>query len=386
MRRAILHVDMDAFYAAVEQRDDPALRGRPLVVGGASKRGVVCAASYEARRFGVRSAMPMVRAHALCKELLVVPPDFAKYSAVSDQVFGIFGAFTPEVEGLSLDEAFLDVTRSQALFGAPRAQGEAIQRRVLEETRLTCSVGVSEVKFAAKIASDLKKPGGLVEVPEGRVREFLAQLPATKLWGVGPRTAEILARLRLHLIGDVARADPRELERALGSSGPWLHGLANGIDDRAVEPDRAAKSVGAEETFEEDLVDLPDLLPFVHEQALRIGARLRRGRLTAGTLSVKVKYSDFQIASRQAALDERTDDGTALYRAAAALLPKLVVGGRPIRLTGLSASDLGGPARQPGLFDAEAQKRARLNRSLDAIAARFGDGAVQPADLLGKKR
>ena len=163
MRRAILHVDMDAFYASVEQRDDPSLQGKPLVVGGTSRRGVVCAASYEARRFGIRSAMPMARAHALCKDLLVVPPDFKRYSAVSEQVFGIFGAFTPEVEGLSLDEAFLDVTHSQQLFGAPRAQGEAIQRRVLEETRLSCAVGIAEVKFAAKIASDLKKPGGLTE-------------------------------------------------------------------------------------------------------------------------------------------------------------------------------------------------------------------------------
>ena len=385
MRRAILHVDMDAFYASVEQRDDPSLRGRPLVVGGPSRRGVVCAASYEARRFGIRSAMPMGRAHALCKELVVVPPDFARYAAVSEQVFGIFGAFTPEVEGLSLDEAFLDVTRSQALFGAPRAQGEAIQRRVREEVRLSCAVGIAEVKFAAKIASDLKKPGGLVEVPEGRVRDFLAPLPASKLWGVGPRTAEVLTRLRLHLIGDVARADRRELLRALGSTGEWLHDLANGIDDRAVVPDRAAKSVGAEETFEDDLTEAEDLLPFLHQQALRIGARLRRGGLTAGTLSLKIKYADFQIASRQSALDDRTDDGAALYRAAATLLPKLAQG-RPIRLTGLSASDLGAAAPQLSLFDAETQKRDRLNRSLDAIAAKFGEGAVKPADLLGKKR
>ena len=385
MRRAILHVDMDAFYASVEQRDDPSLRGRPLVVGGASRRGVVCAASYEARKFGVRSAMPMARAHALCKDLIAVPPDFQRYAAVSEQVFGIFGAFTPEVEGLSLDEAFLDVSRSQTLFGPARGQGEAIQRRVREELRLGCSVGLAEVKFAAKIASDLRKPNGFVEVPEGQVAAFLAPLPATRLWGVGPRTAEVLEKLRLRTIGDVARADRQDLERALGSSGPWMQDLARGLDDRGVEPDRQAKSIGAEETFEDDLVEHEDLLPLIHEQALRVAARLRRSGLTAGTVSLKVKYSDFQGVTRQAPLDPRSDDGTALYHAAAALLPKLAAG-RQIRLTGVSASDLGPAGSQLRLFDAQEQKRSRLNRSLDAIAAKFGEGAVAPADVQSKAR
>lgn len=383
MRRAILHVDMDAFYAAVEQRDDPSLRGKPVAVGGPSRRGVVCAASYEARKFGVRSAMPMLRARALCKELLVVPPRFQVYGTVSEQVFGVFGAFTPEVEGLSLDEAFLDVSRSQALFGAPVAQAREIKRRIREATGLTASVGIAEVKFAAKIASDLQKPDGLVEVPEGRVREFLAPLPAGRLWGVGPRTGEALERLRLRTIGDVARADPQELERALGSAGPWLHDLANGLDPRGVEPDREPKSVGAEETFEDDLLDLEELRPFLHEQALRVAARLRRAGTTAGTLTVKVKYADFQSVSRQGPLPQRSDDGGALYHAALALIPPLLV--RPVRLTGLSASDLGAPAQQLGLFDAAARKRRALNQSLDAIASRFGRGAVLPADLLGRK-
>jgi DNA polymerase IV len=358
MARAILHVDMDAFYASVEERDDPALRGRPLVVGGASRRGVVCAASYEARKFGVRSAMPMTRAHALCKELVVVPPDFHKYAAVSEQVFGIFHGYTPEVEGLSLDEAFLDVTRSQSLFGPARGIGEAIQRKVREETRLGCSVGLAEVKFAAKIASDLRKPNGFVEVPQGGVQEFLAPLPVSRLWGVGPRTEE-------------------------GSSGPWMQDLALGLDERGVEPDRQAKSIGAEETFEEDYTELADLLPMVHEQALRVAARMRASQLTAGTLSVKVKYSDFQIASRQGPLDPRTDDGAALYRAASALLEKMATG-RPIRLTGVSASDLGPAGAQLRLFDAQEQKRSRLNKSLDAIAAKFGEKAVAPADVATK--
>src|ERR1700730_3476632 len=370
MERGILHADMAAFYASVEQRDDPRLRGKPVAVGGASRRGVVCAASYEARPFGVRSAMPMGRTLRLCPQLIVVPPDFTKYSAVSDQVFEIFHSFTPEVEGLSLDEAFLDVTHSQTLLGAPRDQALGIKARILERTRLTASVGIAEVKFAAKIASELCKPDGLLEVPRGQVREFLAPLPATRLWGVGPRTDEQLQRLGLRKIGDVAQADVAYLEAQLGSAGPWLHDLANGIDPRAVEPDTAAKSVGAEETFEVDL-EGEDLLPFIHEQALRVGARLRRAGIQARSVHLKVKYGDFRVETRQETLAVR-------------LLGK--VDAHPIRLTGVHAGDLRTAAPQLGLFDEGRRKRDRLNRSLDAIAEKFGTGAVLPADLLAARK
>ena len=382
MERAILHVDMDAFYASVEQRDDPALRGKPVAVGGASRRGVVCAASYEARPFGVRSAMPMVRALRLCPGLVVVPPRFERYAEVSDQVFDVFHSFTPEVEGLSLDEAFLDVTRSISLLGAPLEQARKIRARIQERTQLTASVGLSEVKFAAKIASDLCKPDGLLEVPRGQVRAFLAPLPATRLWGVGPRTDEILQRLGLRKIGDIARADRSFLEAQLGSLGPWLHDLANGLDARAVEPDTEAKSVGAEETFEDDL-EGEELLPFLHEQSLRVAARLRRAKLRARTVQLKVKFADFRVITRQETLPSPTDDGLVLFRVVSRLLGKLE--SRPIRLTGVHAGDLGGGEGQLGLFDAEAKKRARLNRSLDAIAEKFGASAVLPADLLRKK-
>ncbi len=389
MGRAILHVDMDAFYASIEQRDDPALRGKPVAVGGTGRRSVVCAASYEARPFGVRSAMPMMRARALCKELIVVPPDFKKYTAASERIFEIFHSFTPEVEGLSLDEAFLDVTRSQELFGSPETIAQAIQQRVRDELRLTCAVGVAEVKFAAKIASDVKKPGGLTTVPPGGVAAFLAPMPVSRLWGVGPKTAEQLEALRLRTIGDVARADRKSLERALGQTGPWLHDLANGIDGREVIADRQSKSIGAEETFEDDLLELEDLLPCVHEQALRVAARLRRAGLRARTLQLKVKFADFQIATRQAPLSPATDDGAALFRAASALLAPLARG-RPIRLTGVSAQNLDASPAQAQLFarqaELEAEKRARLNRSLDRIHERFGSAAVLPADLLKKKR
>ena len=384
MDRAILHVDMDAFYASVEQRDDEGLRGRPVAVGGASRRGVVCAASYEARRFGVRSAMPMARALRLCPDLVVVPPDFSKYSAVSDEVFAVFHEFTPEVEGLSLDEAFLDVTRSQKLLGDAVEQAREIKSRIRQRTRLTASVGVAEVKFAAKIASDLCKPDGLLVVPRGQVRDFLAPLPASRLWGVGPRTDEQLQRLGLRRIGDVARADRSYLEAQLGSLGPWLHDLARGIDDREVEADAAAKSIGAEETFDDDL-EGEDLLPFLHEQSLRVAARLRRAGLKARSVHLKVKFADFRIATRQETLPVATDDGAEIYATVQRLLARTEP--RPLRLTGVHAGDFAGGAPQLGLFDGSRRKRARLNQSLDAIAEKFGSGAVFPADLLaGRKK
>ncbi len=329
--------------------------------------------------------MPMARALRLCPDLLVVPPRFDRYSEVSEEVFRIFHAFTPEVEGLSLDEAFLDVTRSVALHGAPVEQARRIKDRIRAELGLTASVGVAEVKFAAKIASDLRKPDGLVVVPEGGVREFLAPLPVARLWGVGPRTEEVLLRHGLRRIGDVAAADRAQLERELGSLGPWLHDLANGVDDRAVEPEREAKSIGAEETFEEDLRG-DDLLPFIHQQALRVASRLRRAGLRARSVHLKVKFADFRIATRQETLAEPTDDGAEIYAVARRLLGK--VDDRPVRLTGVHAGDLGAPP-QLGLFDRvqpAARKRARLNASLDRIADRFGPGAVVPADLLARKK
>jgi DNA polymerase-4 len=379
--RAILHVDMDAFYASVEQRDDPSLRGKPLAVGGSSRRGVVCAASYEARPFGVRSALPMARALRLCPDLIVVPPRFERYSEVSEQVFSVFHEFTPEVEGLSLDEAFLDVTRSVALHGSPVEQAREIKRRIRERLGLTASVGLAEVKFAAKVASDLRKPDGLVVVPEGGVREFLAPLPASRLWGVGPKTEQVLLHMGLRRIGDVAAADPAWLERELGSTGPWLRDLALGIDPRPVESDREAKSIGAEETFEDDLTG-DALFPFIHEQSLRVAARLRRAGLRARSVHLKVKYADFRIATRQATLAEPTDDGARIFRVAQGLLT--AVEPRPVRLTGVHVSGLG--KAQLALLDAPAQRRSRLNASLDRIAERFGDGAVVPADLLERKR
>ena len=328
--------------------------------------------------------MPMARALRLCPHLVVVPPRFGRYAEVSEQVFQIFHAFTPEVEGLSLDEAFLDVERSIALHGPPEEQARRIKQRIRDELGLTASVGIAEVKFAAKIASDLRKPDGLVVVPEGGVREFLAPLPVSRLWGVGPKTEQVLLARGLKHIGDVAATDRSRLEDELGSLGPWLHDLANGIDERSVEPDREAKSIGAEETFEEDL-EGEDLLPFIHEQALRVASRLRRSGMRARSVHLKVKFADFRIATRQETLADGTDDGAEIYAVARRLLAK--VDPRPVRLTGVHAGDLRG-ATQLGLFEGKepANKRALLNASLDRIAERFGPDAVVPADLLARKK
>jgi len=376
--RKILHVDMDAFYASVEIRDDPRLRGQPVAVGGSARRGVVLAASYEARPYGVHSAMPMARALRLCPGLVVVPPHFDRYVEASEQVFAIFHEFTPEVEGLSLDEAFLDVTRSIALFGSAEEQAAKIKARIRERLGLTASVGIAEVKFAAKVASDLRKPDGLVVVPQGGVAAFLAPLPVSRLWGVGPKTEKVVLALGLRTIGDVAKAEDAWLERELGSLGPWLSALARGIDPRPVEPDREAKSIGAEETFEEDL-EGEDLHPFLHGQALRVAARLRRAGVRARAIHLKVKSATFHTTTRQRTLPEPTDDGALIYTVVRELLTHVPPG--RVRLTGVHASHLGAQLPLP---DGPSGRRIRLNASIDRIHERFGPDALIPADLYEK--
>ena len=377
--RKILHVDMDAFYASVEQRDDPRLRGKPLAVGGSARRGVVLAASYQARPFGVRSAMPMARALRLCPHLLVVPPHFDRYVEASEKVFEIFHEFTPEVEGLSLDEAFLDVTRSLALFGPAEEQAAKIKARIRERVDLGASVGIAEVKFAAKVASDLRKPDGLVVVPEGGVREFLAPLPVSRLWGVGPKTEKVVVGLGLKTIGDVARADEAWLARAR-EPGTLAACARPRHRPRPVEPDREAKSIGAEETFEDDLSG-EDLHPFLHGQSLRVAARLRRAGLRARVVHLKVKSSSFHITSRQRTLPSPTNDGAILYEVVRELLgqvPEVLV-----RLTGVHASGL---VAQLPLLDGPADRRSRLNASIDKIHERFGHDAVFTADLISNRK
>ncbi len=391
MTRTILHLDLDAFYASVEQLDDPSLRGRPVMVGGPSHRGVVCAASYEARRFGVRSAMPTARARKLCPDGVFLAPRFERYGAVSDRVFAIYRRYTPLVEPLSLDEAFLDVTASRALHGTGHDIAVAIKREVRAECGLAVSAGIAEVKLAAKIATDLGKPDGLVEVPPGGVAEFLAPLPAARLWGVGHVTEEALRRIGIATIGDIARTPDAALAEAVGARHARdLRALARGEDAREVVPDDAAKSIGAEDTFGEDVVDVPALERELLAQAGRVGRRLRAAGMVGRVVTLKVKYRDFTLVTRRATLERPTDDDRAVFEAARALLARIDLG-RPVRLTGISVSgfagdadraqlDLFGPAPSEPRDDG---KRRALNAALDRLADRFGEGAVVPADLAG---
>ena len=378
--RAILHVDMDAFYASVEQRDDPALRGRPVIVGGSARRGVVLAASYEVRPFGVRSAMPMARALRLAPDAVIVSPRHDAYADASARVFEILESVTPLVEPLSLDEAFLDVTGSRALFGAPAEIARRLRARIADEVGLPASAGIAEVKLVAKIASDLAKPNGQVEVPPGGGAAFLAPLPVSRLWGVGPKSARTLAAMELETVGDIARRDPAALERRLGPSGRSLWEQANAIDPRPVIPDRDAKSIGAEDTFDEDLSAADALASRIHAQALRVAHRLRHAGVRARTVQLKLKRADFTLITRRATLDEPTDDGQLLYRTAAALLAREPA--RPTRLTGVSAQNLvAANAPQLGMFAPPPTAAQALNRALDAIADRFGAGTVTTADV-----
>ncbi|MHB8878364.1 MAG: DNA polymerase IV [Myxococcaceae bacterium] len=381
VQRAILHVDMDAFYASVEQRDNPKLQGKPVIVGGHPTRGVVLAASYEVRPFGVRSAMPMSRAVRACPHAVVVQPRFTAYAEASEEVFEIFSGVTPLIEPLSLDEAFLDVSASVGLFGAPAKIARELRERIAREVRLPASAGIAEVKFAAKVASDLAKPNGQLEVPVGRTREFLAPLPVGRLWGVGPKTDEVLKGLGLRTIGEVANHQVEWLFQRLGDLGRHLWELSNGIDEREVVPDRGAKSIGAEDTFHEDLEGAAPLEPHLHAQALRVGRRLRRAGVKTRVVQLKLKYSDFTTVTRRATLDSPTDDGQRLYREAVSLLSRAPLDQR-VRLTGVSAQDLGGAEQLP-LFDGGEKRRGALNAALDRIADKYGRAAVITADLAG---
>ncbi|HEY1250139.1 MAG TPA: DNA polymerase IV [Thermoanaerobaculia bacterium] len=335
--RKILHLDMDAFYASVEQRDDPSLRGRPVAVGGRPEsRGVVCAASYEARKFGVRSAIPMARAVRLCPELVVIRPDFAKYGAVSQQVFAIFRGVTPLVEPLSLDEAYLDVTENSwgEPFGAQVAK--RLKTRIREETQLTASAGVAPNKFLAKIASGWKKPDGLTVISPERIEGFLQGLPVDALWGVGPKTAARLRAEGIHKLVDVRTAPDDVLQRAVGSWAAGLRRLSFGEDDRAVNPNQERKSVGHEETYAKDLSDAACIQSEVEALARRTAAYLEKKDLRARTVVLKLRYDNFQTITRSDTRDPSTRAAEEIAARAVSLLEKTEAGRRPVRLLGVS--------------------------------------------------
>jgi len=379
--RRILHVDMDAFYASVEQRDDPSLRGKPVVVGGQT-RGVVAAASYEARKYGIRSAMPMREALRRCPDLVRVAPRMSHYQAVSKDVFAIFREFTPLVEGLSLDEAFLDVTSSVRLFGDEITIAREIKRRICDATSLTASVGVAPNKLVAKIASDLDKPDGLCVVSPDKLREMLDPLPVRVIPGIGRETLARLARVSVRTVGDLRSAPDRDLEPIFGRFTRRTRERASGIDDRPVQPSRADKSISAETTFDTDLDERNVMRRELLRLSERTAARLRAKDLVAGTVQVKIREADFTTHTRQRALRPPGNGTETIYAVATSLLDGWLreFPGARLRLLGVGGSELSKDA-QPDLFAAGAQAASgSLDRAVDEIRERFG------VDSLGRAR
>jgi len=383
--RTVLHVDMDAFYAAVEQRDRPELRGRPVVVGALpGGRGVVSAASYEARRFGIHSAMPISRAYRLCRDAVYLPVDMDKYAAESRRIMALLAEWTPLLEPVSIDEAFLDVTASRALRGDGPAIARDIKARIRAEVSLTASVGVAPNKFLAKVASDLEKPDGLVVVEPGREAAFLAPLPVSRLWGVGRVTGAELEALGIKRIGQLASLPSATLEARFGSNGAGLADLAWGRDDRPVEPFGTPKSMGAEETFETDHLDMERLRATLRAHAERVARELRAEGYSGRVVHLKIRFTDFSTYTR-AHTGEPTQDGLRIYQEACALLSRVRLA-QPVRLIGLSVSGLGAAGQgQLALFGPDAARQERLGRALDRLAERFGGDAVRPASLLGRR-
>jgi DNA polymerase-4 len=382
-RRNILHVDMDAFYASVEQRDDPTLKGKPVVVGG-NTRGVVAAASYEAREFGIRSAMPMRDALRRCPNLCRVPPRMSHYQSVSKEVFSIFREFTPMVEGLSLDEAFLDVTESLQLFGNEVVIAREIKTRVKERTGLTASVGVAPNKLVAKIASDLDKPDGLFVVTDKDMRDVLDPLPVRVIPGIGPETLSRLNRVRIATIADLRLAHDQHLEPIFGRFTQRTRDRAAGIDDRPVQPSRRDKSISAESTFDEDLSERRAMRRQLLRLSEKTATRLRAKELVAGTVQVKIRQSDFTTFTRQSALKPPANSTETLYKAATILLDEWLAEypGARIRLLGVGGSALVRDA-QPDLFAPQVSAGGtQLDQTVDEIRGRFGDTSLGRARTL----
>ncbi len=387
--RHIVHVDMDAYFASVEQLDDPSLKGRPVIVG-VGDRGVVSAASYEARAFGVRSAMPVVQARRLCPQGVFLPGRHARYAELSRSIMACLGRFSPLVEPASIDEAYVDMTGSATLFGGPQDFGMAMKREVLSATGLACSVGVAPVKFLAKIASDFHKPDGLTVIGEGDVQGFLAVLPVEKIPGVGRRTREALALLGVKTAGDML-AHPREFwERRLGKHGPELYDRARGIDPSPVRISREVKSISAENTFDADVSSRETLAVWLLHQAERVGRQLRTKGLAGRTVTLKLKYSDFKQITRSKTLAAPTDCDETIFFMARELLDAVSLS-RPVRLVGLGVSGFAAVQIRPDLWhDPQAPGREdrprRLDGAIDAIRDRFGRDAIRRGRLFGFTR
>jgi DNA polymerase-4 len=382
MSRRIIHVDMDAFFASVEQRDRPELRGKPLIVGGSPEgRGVVSAASYEAREYGVRSAMPCARAKRLCPSVIFLPVDMPKYAAASRAVMAILREVTPVVEPLSCDEAFLDVTGSRSLFGDAEQIAWGIKHRIREQLSLTASVGVATNKFLAKLASDLEKPDGLVVVPEDQESEFIRPLAVSRLWGVGPATARRLEALGLKTVGAVADCPLPLLRAELGDHAEGLQRLARGIDERPVQPDHEAKSISAETTFETDTRDIDFLNRVLLDLSDHVAERVRKAGVMARTVTLKLRFGDFATITRDATLSEPTYAGLVVYERARQLLARARLGARQVRLIGVGTSNFA-EERQLSMFDDGGRRAEQAEQAIDELKARFGADAVRRASLL----
>ena len=386
--RVIIHLDMDAFYPAVEVLDNPDLLGKPVIVGGGDKRGVVSSASYEARKFGVHSAQPVRTAGRLCPDGIFLPVRMSRYKEVSKQIFQVFRRFTPLVEPLSIDEAFLDVTGSERLFGRPEDIARKTRQAVFEEIGLTVSAGVAPSKFVAKIASDMDKPDGLTIVPPDRVREFLDPLPIKKMWGVGEKTRKALTRLNVHSFKDLSLMPVEVLERRFGKHGVKMHLLSMGIDEREVVTTHDQKSIGHEVTFPEDILEIQEAKKQLLSLAHRVAHRMRRENTLGRTITLKVKYADFVQITRSRKIPKATDDGPEIYSTACCLLEKTDTGKRPVRLLGISLSLLSqhGSGEQISLFNetGKSQKRHSLNTAVDSLVDKFGKGSIRPAALINR--
>jgi len=385
----ILHVDMDAFYASVEQRDRPELRGLPVIVGGIAERGVVAAASYESRRFGVHSAMSMALARRLCPQGVFLPPRFGVYAAVSQQIRSILQDFTPIVEPLSLDEAFLDVRGCEGLFGPAPSIAKQIKQRIRIETQLIASVGVAPNKFLAKLGGDIGKPDGLVVIEPGSEKAFLAPLPIGRLWGVGARTEKRLQALGLRTVGDLAALSVSVLKQQFGENGEHLWQLANGIDARAVVSDHQAKSISTETTFRRDIDDRQVLRDWLLGLVDHLGTRLRREEVRARTVDVKIRSSDFRTVTRSQTLPVPTDVTAELWKALSVLFERSLTSEMlPVRLLGVGGSNLLREGLVQGdLFDGgQREKQSKIDRAMDAIRGQFGKASIRRGSLIRESK
>lgn len=378
-KRLIMHVDMDAFFASVEQLDHPEYRGKPLIVGGLDGRGVVSTCSYEARKFGVHSAMPVARAQRLCPQGIFIRGNYPRYSEVSHEIFGIFSRFSPVIEPLSIDEAFLDITGMERLMKSPEEYARRLKKEILEDTGIVASVGIAPNKFLAKIASDLDKPDGLVVIPEERVHEILDELPVTRIWGVGKKTSGILSNLRIRKVKDIRNAEYTFLARHLGDNmASHLKQLAEGIDTRPVAPRGEAKSVGKEVTFTEDLQNSEDAEAVLLDLSTKVGWRLRQNKLKGRTIQLKLRKSDFTTYTRSKTIPEQTCYDREIYEIAKELFRKLGIF-HGIRLLGVAVS--GFEQGEVSLFN-DNEKKDKLYAAIDGIKAKFGDKGIMKAKLM----